>query len=187
MVRSHKRTRNILVAAALLVVLVGAGSAQVLNSGAKPIALNATLTESVSVTLSASAVNFTLTAGSPANAGSTSITATTAWTLRPSRLTLNLYSFFASSAVALTDGAGNNIPSSAFSISNNGGAFNTLTNTVPFGGANAGLLLSSTPILGFNKSGSRTDLMKFNINLSGSPNLPAGVYTGTLTIQAQAI
>jgi hypothetical protein len=58
---------------------------------------------------------------------------------------------------------------------------------VPFGGANAGLQLSSTPILGNNKTGTRNDVMNFNINLVPLPNLPAGAYTGTLTIQAQAI
>ena len=41
--------------------------------------------------------------------------------------------FFSNSASALTDGAGNNIPSADFQISNNGGAFTALTNTVPFG------------------------------------------------------
>jgi hypothetical protein len=29
--------------------------------------------------------------------------------------------------------------------------------------------------------------MNFNINLTPLPNLPSGTYTGTLTIQAQAI
>jgi hypothetical protein len=107
--------------------------------------------------------------------------------LRPNVNSLKLYAFFSSSTSALTDGAGNNIPSADFQISNNAGPFNALTNTVPFGGANAGLQLSSTPILGNNKSGSRTDNMNFNINLVPLPSLPAGTYTGTLTIQAQAI
>src|SRR5512138_839835 len=89
-------------------VLIGSSlgaTAQVLNSGASTIALNATLTESVSVTLSANAVNFTLAAGSASNPGSTSVTATTVWTLKPSRGSLNVYAFFSSSAAALTDGS----------------------------------------------------------------------------------
>jgi len=60
-------------------------SAQALNSGAQTIALNANLTESLTVALSASAVNFTLAAGSATNAGSTNITATTTWALKASR------------------------------------------------------------------------------------------------------
>ena len=170
-----------------MLALVTAAQAQVLNSGAQTIALQAVLSQSVTLTLSGNAVNFNLTAGSPNNPGSTSITATTTWTLKPSVASLKVYAFFANSASALTDGAGNNIPSADFQISNNGGAFTALTSTVPFGGANAGLQLSSTPILGNNKTGTRNDVMNFNINLAPLPNLPAAVYTGTLTIQAQAI
>jgi len=169
------------------IVFVASSHGQVRNSGASTITLNAVLNDSISVSLSSNAVNFTLTTGSASNPGSTGVTATTSWLLRPSVGSLKLYAFFSSSTAALTDGAGNNIPSADFQISNNAGPFNALTNTVPFGGANAGLQLSSTPILGNNKSGTRTDNMNFNINLVPLPSLPAGVYTGTLTIQAQAI
>ena len=68
-------------------------SAQVVNSGAQTIALNASLSESVSLTLSANAVSFNLTAGSANNPGSTSVTATTTWTLRPNRGSLSVYAF----------------------------------------------------------------------------------------------
>ena len=173
--------------ALVTVALAVRGQAQVLNSGAKTITLQAVLTDSVTVSLSGSAVNFTLTPGSASNPGSVGVTATTTWTLKPSVGSVKVYAFFASSTVALTDGAGDNIPSADFQISNNGAAFTALTNTVPFGGANAGLQLSSTPILGNNKSGSHTDSMNFNINLSTVPALPAASYAGTLTIQAQAI
>lgn len=171
----------------VVIVLAAGANAQVINSGASTISLNAVLNDSITVSLSSNAVNFTLTQGSASNPGSTAVTATTTWLLKPSVGSLKVYAFFSSSTSALTDGAGNNIPSADFQISNNGGAFNALTNTVPFGGANAGLQLSSTPILGNNRSGSRTDNMNFNINLVPLPNLPAGTYTGTLTIQAQAI
>lgn len=171
----------------LAMLMVASAHAQVRNSGASTITLNAVLNDSISVSLSSNAVNFSLTSGSASNPGSTGVTATTSWLLRPNVGSLKLYAFFSSSTAALTDGAGNNIPSADFQISNNAGPFNALTNTVPFGGANAGLQLSSTPILGNNKSGTRTDNMNFNINLVPLPSLPAGVYTGTLTIQAQAI
>lgn len=171
----------------LLLSVAGTSGAQVLNSAARPIALNAVLTDSLTLTLSANAVNFTLASGSANNPGSTSITATTAWTLKPSVGGVKVYAFFANSASALNDGAGDNIPSADFQISDNGGAFAALTNTVPFGGANAGLQLSSTKVIGTNKTGTHNDVMNFNINLTPLPNLPAGTYTGTLTIQAQAI
>ena len=177
--------------AAILMLLGGAfftpAHAQVLNSAAGTITLQAVLSQSLAVNLSANSVNFSLTAGASSNPGSTAITATTTWTLKPSVGSVKLYAFFGSSAAALTDGVGDNIPSADFQISNNGGPFTALTSTVPFGGANAGLLLSTTPILGNNKTGSRTDVMNFNINLLTLPNLPAATYTGTLTIQAQAI
>jgi len=162
------------------------GRAQVRNSGASTIALNAVLSDSITLTLSGNAVNFTLVGGSANNPGNTGITATTTWLLRPSVNSLRLYAFFSSSTAALSDGAGHNIPSTDFQISDNGGAFTALTNTVPFGGANAGLQLSSVPIRGYNKTGTHSDVMTFNINLAPLPSLPAGVYTGTLTILAQA-
>lgn len=163
-------------------------SAQALNSGAQAITLNANLQESLTLALSANAVNFTLAAGSANNAGSTNITATTTWVLKPGRTAVGVYAYFANAAQALGDGAGDFIPSSAFFIADNAGASTALTNTVAFGGANGGLQLANVAITGTNKSASRTDIMAFNINLSGGtlPQLPANLYTGTLNIQAQA-
>lgn len=178
------------------VVMVGAAialsasfaSAQAINSTAQAITLNAKLAESLTLNLSATTVNFTLSAGSATNAGSAGITATTAWTLAPGRNNVNVYAYFASSA-ALTDGGGNNIPSSAFYIKNNANPAAALTNTVVFGGANAGLLLANVPITALNRTANRTDAMTFNIDLSTGtlPQLPANTYTGTLNIQAQAL
>jgi len=162
-------------------------SAQALQATAQNIALNATLSESMTLTLSANAVSFALAAGSAANPGSTNITATTTWVLKPGRTAVGVYAYFANAASALSDGAaGDNIPSSAFFISDNGGASTALTNTVAFGGANAGLQLANVPITGANKNASRNDVMAFNINLSSLAQLPANNYTGQLTIQAQA-
>jgi hypothetical protein len=179
---------GVLAALVLVAAMFAApAQAQVRNSGASPIALNAVLSDSITLTLSGNAVNFNLVAGNASNPGSTSITATTTWTLKPSVGNLRLYAFFSSSTSALSDGAGNNIPSADFQISANAGPFAALTNTVPFGGANAGLLVSTVRILGNNKTGTHSDVMNFNINLTPLPNLPSGTYTGTLTIQAQAI
>ena len=142
-----------------MIIAASMASAQAINSGAQTIALNASLAESLTLSLSANAVNFTLAAGSTANAGSTNITATTTWVLKPGRTAVGVYAYFASAAAALTDGAGDNIPSNA-----------------------------NVAITGANKNSSRTDVMAFNINLTGGtlPQLPAATYTGTLNIQAQA-
>jgi hypothetical protein len=184
-------TKKLLRIVPVLLALVFAASsapAQALNSGAQPIALNATLGESLTLSLSAAAVNFTLAAGTATNAGSTNITATTAWTLKPGRTAVGVFAYFASATAALTDGAGDNIPSSAFFISDNSGAAAALTNTVVFGANSAGLQLATVPIIATNRTSSRTDAMAFNINLTGGtlPQLPAATYTGTLNIQAQA-
>lgn len=168
---------------------VSMASAQALNSTAQPITLNATLAESLTVSLSASSVNFNLSAGAASNPGLSGVTATTKWALSTGRSSVGVYAYFASSTAALTDGAGDNIPSSAFTISDNGGASAALTNSVVFGGSNAGLQLANVGLTSANFSGSRTDAMTFNINLSTGtlPSLPAATYTGTLNIQAQAL
>jgi hypothetical protein len=172
---------------ALIVAAATSMASAQLNSGAQAITLNATLAESLTLSLSANAVNFSLAAGSATNAGSTNITATTAWVLGPGRTAVGVHAYFASATAALT-GGGNNIPSSAFFIADNGGASTALTNTVAFGGAGAGLQLANVAITNANRSSNRTDIMAFNINLSGGtlPQLPAATYTGTLNIQAQA-
>jgi hypothetical protein len=178
------------IAAVAVLVLAALGvtsEAQVRNSGASTITLQAVLSDSLTVTLSGNAVNFNLTPGSANNPGSVGITATTRWALQRFIANVRVYAFFASSTAALTNGAGTNIPSADFQISDNAGPFRALTNTVPFGGANAGLMLSNSGVFIFNRVGSHTDSMNFNINLSTVPNLPAGTYTGTLTIQAQAL
>jgi hypothetical protein len=170
----------------LLTVSVAVSNAQVVNSGSRTVALNATLSDSLTVSLSSNAVSLVLTAGSATNAGSTGITATTTWVSRPGK-DVRLFAYFASAISALSDGAGGNIPSSAFSISNNGGAYAPLSNTVPFGAANAGLQLFTVKVTGQNKTGSHVDNMLFNLNLSALPQLQAGTYAGTLNIQAQVI
>jgi hypothetical protein len=185
---ASKRVLKVAVLGLLMTASAALSYGQAINSGAQPIALNAVLGESLTLTLSANAVNFTLTAGSASNPGSASITATTAWVLKPGRTAVTVDAYFGSATAALTDGAGNNIPSSAFFISDNGGASNPLVNTVAFGAANAGLRLANVSITGANRASNRTDLMAYNINLTGGglPNLPAATYTGTLNIQAQA-
>jgi hypothetical protein len=173
---------------AMIVLIIAAASSLAsaqLNSGAQAITLNASLAESLTLNLTANSVNFTLASGSAANAGSTNITATTSWVLASGRNAVGVYAYFTDGTAALS-GGGNNIPSSAFQISDNGGALAALTNTVAFGGANAGLQLANVAITNANRAGNRNDVMAFNINLSTLPQLPAANYSGTLNIQAQA-
>src|SRR5581483_537084 len=85
-----------------------------LNSTAQTIALNANLAESLTLSLSANAVNFTLAAGSAANAGSTNIAATATAGLRPRRTAVGVYAYVANAACGLTDGAGKKGPATAW-------------------------------------------------------------------------
>lgn len=142
--------------------------------------------QTLTISLNSHNVNFSLVHGSPTNLGSNSVNVTTNWVMGTRRRTLTVYSYFANAAAALS-GPGGNIPSASFSISANGTAFRPYTYTEPFGGANAGRrVVADIPITG---TGTRTDSMVFNIDLSTGtlPQLRAGTYTGTLTIQAQAI
>jgi hypothetical protein len=178
---------RIAVVTTLVLGLGGIASAQ-LSSGAQGVTVTASLPESLTLSLSATTVNFPLTAGNAANAGSANVTASTKWVLKPGRSAVSVYAYFASAAAALTDGAGNNIPSSAFSISDNSATAAPLVNTVPFGGGLAGLQLEDVAITGSNRNSSVTDNMAFSIDLTGGslPQLPAGNYSGVLYVQAQA-
>lgn len=179
---------------AVVVAMTSLASAQV-NSGAQPITLNASLAESLTLSLSAANVNFTLTPGSATNAGSTSITTTTSWVLKPGRTNVNFYAYFGSAASALVhqDAANTvDIPSSAVEISVNGGANQSLSTSeasaVGFGAASAGKRLLNVGITGLNKVVTgRNDTLDFNINLSSLAQLPSDDYVGTVNIQVQAI
>lgn len=140
--------------------------------------------QTLTVTLSTAAMSFNLVRASATNLGTPSVNVTTRWVIGGQHLDLTVYSFFANSTSAMS-GNGINIPSSAFSISTNGTAFRDLIISEPFGGANAGRrIIADIAITGTNQ---RTDNVVLNLDLTGIPQLPAGTYTGTLSIRAQAI
>ena len=176
---------------AVLVNFAGKALASSLNSNSPTVALNATLGESLTVSSTVSTVNFTLVSGTTV-AGSAAVPITTSWVLLPTRTSVALYGFFSSSTAALTNGLAtpSNIPSSdvlgqvttgspttftAFSQTNSG-----------FGAASASLLLFNQSVSygGANFVSTRTDNLNLEINTPST--LPAGTYTGTLTLQAQA-
>lgn len=173
-----------LAAIALVMIATPASHAQTLNSTAQPVTLTGTLAESLTVTLSASAVNFALVPSGTAN-GSTPVNVTTTWALAGTHTSLALYAYFAS-ANALSSGA-NNIPTANFYGAINGGAMSPYTGgSSPFGSAaNSKTVFTLSPLTG-QFGGTRTDALTFQINTTGLA-LPAGTYTGTLNIQAQAL
>lgn len=154
------------------------------NSTIANINLNAVLSTSLTVSAAPGTVNFALPPNGVAN-GSSAINITTTWTLSPSSGRVTLWAYFSSAASALSDGAGDNIPSANVSGSPDGGAFTPFTGAGPFGAASS-LPVVSFRVLGFNKSGTRSDTLALQISTAGLA-LPAGTYSGTLKIQAQAL
>jgi hypothetical protein len=121
--------------------------------------------------------------------GSTGVTITTSWQHVGQGVTLNLYGYFSQASAALTNSQTSTalIPSSAVLGQVTTGvptSYTSFAQTVPFGGAGAGLTLVNSPSGTVGNTSSRTDVLNLEINLSGVSNVAAGTYTGTLTIQA---
>jgi hypothetical protein len=168
------------------------------NSNTVDVTLQATLSETLTVTLnsgnSQSIASITPAAVNAFTGGPVNVT--TAWVLKPGRTAVGLYAYFnsATAAMAHTDATNTtDIPSGAIkALLNGAGGYNALVNTVPFGGANAGLQVFSTNISGTNRSATHNDTIALELDLTGTVNgqdmkqLPADVYSGTLHIQAQA-
>lgn len=170
--------------------LVPACHAQ-LNSNATTVTLNATLAERLTISATPNAVSFTLNSGSVATA-SAPVAITTSWLLLPTRANVVLYSWFATPAAALTDGATtpDNIPSAQVLGQVTTGTPTTYTaysqsNTL--GTASGGLKLFTQGLTATNRAASRSDNLNLEIDLTNSPQLPAGSYSGTLNLQAQAL
>jgi hypothetical protein len=168
------------------------------NSGGGTVLLNATVTESLTVTVTGgTTVNFTLLPNTAANAGSTTSTIRTAWVVRPGRTRIGLWAWVPNGASALTDGAGDNIPASAVTVTAAGfGSPGGALNSVSSGGAGVpafitpatatGVQIGQIHITGAIRASSATATLTWTINTTGVPQLPAGVYTGTVNIQAEA-
>lgn len=170
-------------ALAALALSPSMASAQ-LNSNTGSVSLNATMTSSVTITAAPGLVNFAL-LRSGVSTGSAPVSITSSWTVPFLFGNVNEYAYFTTSAAALTDGAGDNIPSANVAGSFNGGAFAAFTGNSPFA-AGSSITLFNQFIFIFNTTGTRTDTLNLRINTTGL-TLPAGTYTGLLHIQAQAL
>ena len=162
-----------------------------LNSNTASVALKATLGESLTVAATPSTVAIPLVSGGTAT-GTSPVAITTNWVLSASRTAVTLVGYFSSATAALTDGAAtpDNIPASEVLGQVTTGtptSFTAFTQTAPLGAAGAGLTLFTQALTETNRTANRTDNLNLEINLAGQPQLPAGTYTGTLNIQAQAL
>jgi hypothetical protein len=180
---------SLLIAAAAIVLLasVPAFAQPAFDSlSGTDVQLNATISESLTVSLDVSAVNFALTPLSATNPGSTGINATTTWLLQSGRTAVKLYAYFDNPAAALTAGANQNIPSSSVSAAVNGTAVGSFTSAASSFSAGAGVTIFSQAITSANLSGTQVSPVTLNIDLSTVPSLGAGTYTGTLHFRAEA-
>lgn len=162
----------------------------VVFSGLQNVTLNATSVTTLSIAVtSGTSMNFTLMQGALAN-GSVAAAITTGWNVNPGKTgTVALYGYFTTPSAALA-GPLVNIPSSYVEgrmTTGSSVAYTPFTQTNPVGPAGGSLLLFSETITGVNKNKMRTDNLNLRINLTTSPTLPAGDYTGTLRIQARAL
>lgn len=191
----NSRTHNLIVRSLFVVALFALATsvtfAQALNSNTATVTLNATLNESLTVAATPSNVNFTLLSGGIAT-GSAPVAMTTSWILKNSRTTVSLIGYFSSASAALSDGATTptNIPTSEVLGQVTTGtptSYTAFTQTAALGPAGAGLTLFTQTISNTNRAASRNDNLNLEINLTSQPQLPAGSYTGTLNLQAQAL
>ena len=174
------------------------------NSNTATVTLNATLTAFLTVTVASP--NITWTAGTNPLINGTQVTGTgsplitTSWLLASTNTHIYLYGYFASATAALTDAASDNIPSSAVfgSVTTSGGAVATPTTALT-----AFTQTPAAPVTGIGTASGSLLLDTYAVTLSNIINLtgitdtlkvaittpalqPAGAYTGTITIQAQA-
>lgn len=182
----------------MALAIASTSAAAQLNSNAPTVTLNATLPESLTVSVTSGAtVNFTLAANTAANPGSITSTIQTAWVLSPGRTKVTIWAWVANGAAALTDGAGDNIAASQVTATAAGsGSAGGALNTSVSGGAGVpafitpaaatGVQIGNVAITGANKASSTTTTLTWNISTTATPQLPAATYTGTVNIQAQA-
>lgn len=188
------------VMALAMAIAVTPASAQ-LQSNIGTVTLSATLPESLTVNVTAgNAVSFTLAANTALNPGNTTSTVKTAWVLSAGRTAVTTWAWVANNANVLSDGAGDNIPASAVSVTatGTGSSPGGLLNTSASGGAGVptfiapaaatGVQIGSTTINAGNRANSSTIILAWNINTTVVPNLPAANYNsgGIVNIQAQA-
>ncbi|MGD0909004.1 MAG: hypothetical protein ABSA96_15590 [Candidatus Acidiferrales bacterium] len=179
-----KKAWIVMSALTLTLVLAQASQAQAINSNQATVNLNAVLAESLTVSASPATVNFTLAASGTSN-GSAPVAITTTWALGKTRTSVKVYAYF-TGTTALSDGAGDIIPTSSVLGSINSGAYAPFTGGAATFNVNSLLVLSQTIGAAGTFNSSHSDNVALQINTTGLA-LPAATYTGTLNVQAQAL
>ncbi len=175
--------------ALVLLHLAPSARAQIL-SGMSPVTLRAVTASSLTISIpSGGSMNFTLYQGALAN-GSNPAAITTSWNVNPGKTgAISLYGYFTTPSAALA-GPTYSIASSYVEgrmLTGLPTTYTPFTQTNPVGPAGGSLCFFSETITGINKNKTRTDNLDVRINLTTSPPVPTGTYTGTLRIQARAL
>ena len=184
--------RTIRIAAALVVAALWAGTAAQAQtlSNIGNITLNASAAQTLTVSVtSGSTVNFTLAQGAAA-AGDVSPAISTSWNLNPGLTgAVTLFGYFNTPSAALTDGTYDIAATYVKGRMTTGSVatYTAFTQTNAVGPASGSLLLFTEAITGANKIKTRSDNLDLQIDLAGSPTVPASSYTGTLRVQARAL
>jgi hypothetical protein len=174
--------------AVLFLVLSFAGYSHAqLTAPTQTITLNLVGAESLTAACTPATVTFASAAGTTVP-GSAPVSCVVTWNLAPTRTTLTGYSGFAVATTALANGT-TLIPTSAVSVSYNGGAAtpctSTLTAATAIGvGAACGASISGN-LLTNNFNSTHTDSIA--ISIAEPTPLVAGTYTGSYLIVYQAI
>ncbi len=172
-------------AAALALALASPAQAQVgLTSNTAAVTLNATKASTLTVSPSvATATLASITDNSTANNFS-NVSLTTDWNLTAGT-SVRLVGWFATPASALVNGTAL-IPSSKVEGGINGGGFSPFTGAAvgTVGVAGGSLQLFSQAVAAANYFSTRTDVLNLRLNLVAFPTTTAGLYTGTLNVQA---
>lgn len=172
---------SVLLVFAMLSFLSTGAFAGTVNSNQASVALNVTISESITVSVSPATVNFNDPGVGNTN-GDNPVSVTTSWLLSSGHSSLTLYTYFANGAAAVTGTAGS-IPASAFSYYVNGGGQQSYqTSLVAFTGIGGSVFTIANPAAG---SGSRTDSVALQLTNNGS--ITPGTYSGTVFFQAQAL
>jgi hypothetical protein len=181
----HPLNRALAATVALALAMAATAEAQVgLTSNTATVTLNATKLSTLTVSpTTATATLASITDNSNAN-NFTNVGLTTAWNLTAGT-SVNLIGWFATPASALANGAAV-IPSSNVEGGINGGGYTAFTGGAVGGVGVAGgsLQLFNQAVAAANYLGSRTDQLNVRLNLVGFPTTSAGLYTGTLNVQA---
>ena len=179
--RTFQKGWMIAAAVALMAAFSPAAHAQ-LNSGPTNVTLNATLAESLTVASSAANLVVPIVPNGT-GAPSPALTITSTWALAKTRTSIKLFAYFGT-GTALSDGAGDNIPAANVLGSVNAGGYGPFTNVGAFTNFSIQMFSLTGGTMTFN--GSRNDTLNLEINTTGL-GLPAAAYTGTLSLQAQAL